>query len=106
MRQCVRAVVVAISAVVCTQTINAQQRESQTSPAATARPVRPVRLARPSSSPELVRANGIGEWRYWAADAWSTRYSPLDQINASNFDSLKIMWQWNAGEFGEDEYDR
>ena len=36
----------------------------------------------------LVRGNKPGEWRYWGADAWSTRYSPLDQINASNFDSL------------------
>jgi len=54
----------------------------------------------------LVRGNPAGEWRYWAADAWSTRYSPLDQINASNFDSLKVAWQWNAGAFGEDEYYR
>ena len=30
----------------------------------------------------LVRGNAPGEWRYWGADAWSTRYSPLDQINA------------------------
>jgi glucose dehydrogenase len=57
-------------------------------------------------TPPLVRANAPGEWRYWGADAWSTRYSPLEQINASNFDSLKVAWQWNAGEFGEDEYFR
>ena len=31
----------------------------------------------------LVRGNAPGEWRYWGADAWSTRYSPLDQINAA-----------------------
>lgn len=54
----------------------------------------------------LDRGNPAGEWRFWAADAWSTRYSPLDQINASNFDSLKMAWQWNAGSFGEDEYYR
>ena len=34
----------------------------------------------------LVRGNKPGEWRYWGADAWSTRYSALDQINANNFD--------------------
>ena len=56
--------------------------------------------------PNLVRGNKPGEWRYWAADAWSTRYSPLDQINASNFGSLKMAWQWNAGAFGPDEYYR
>src|SRR5512134_2053928 len=54
----------------------------------------------------LIRGNAPGEWRYWGADAWSTRYSSLDQINASNFDSLQIAWQWNAGAFGPDEYYR
>jgi quinoprotein glucose dehydrogenase len=59
-----------------------------------------------ASSPPLVRGNAAGEWRYWGADAWSTRYSPLDQIDASNFGSLKVAWQWNAGAFGSDEYYR
>ena len=54
----------------------------------------------------LVRGNVLGEWRVWGADLWSTRYSPLDQINASNFDSLQIAWQWNAGAIGPDEYYR
>jgi quinoprotein glucose dehydrogenase len=54
----------------------------------------------------LTRGNAPGEWRYWGADAWSTRYSPLDQINASNFGSLRVAWQWNAGAFGTDEYYR
>ncbi|HSL71729.1 MAG TPA: PQQ-binding-like beta-propeller repeat protein [Longimicrobiales bacterium] len=56
--------------------------------------------------PPLVRGNAPGEWRYWGADAWSTRYSPLDQINARNFDSLRVAWQWNASAFGADEYYR
>ncbi|MBI2073289.1 MAG: PQQ-binding-like beta-propeller repeat protein [Gemmatimonadetes bacterium] len=56
--------------------------------------------------PARVRGNAPGEWRVWGADAWSTRYSPLDQINASNFNSLEVAWQWNAGQFGEDEYYR
>jgi quinoprotein glucose dehydrogenase len=53
-----------------------------------------------------ARGNVPGEWRAWGADLWSTRYSPLDQINAANFNSLKIAWQWNAGAFGSDEYYR
>ena len=53
-----------------------------------------------------VRGNAPGEWRVWGADLWSTRYSPLDQINASNFSSLKVAWQWNASAFGSDEYYR
>jgi len=55
---------------------------------------------------QTVRGNVPGEWRFWGGDAWSTRYSPLDQINASNFDSLQVAWQWNAGAFGADEYYR
>ena len=54
----------------------------------------------------LVRGNAPGEWRYWGADAWSTRYSPLDQINASNFNTLQVAWRWNASVDGEDEYYR
>jgi quinoprotein glucose dehydrogenase len=54
----------------------------------------------------LVRGNAPGEWRYWGGDAWSTRYSPLDQIDASNFSKLTMAWQWNASAFGEDEYYR
>jgi quinoprotein glucose dehydrogenase len=53
-----------------------------------------------------ARGNVPGEWRVWGADLWSTRYSPLDQINAQNFNSLKQAWVWNAGEFGWDEYFR
>ena len=56
--------------------------------------------------PDLVRGNKPGEWRYWGADAWSTRYSALDQIDASNFGSLQVAWQWNAAAFGLDEYYR
>jgi quinoprotein glucose dehydrogenase len=54
----------------------------------------------------MVRGNVPGEWRVWGADAFSSRYSPLDQINASNFNSLEMAWQWNAGTFGPDEYYR
>ncbi|MEP6493546.1 MAG: PQQ-binding-like beta-propeller repeat protein [bacterium] len=54
----------------------------------------------------LVRGNKPGEWRYWGADAWSTRYSALDQINAANFDSLQVAWKWDASSFGDDEYYR
>jgi glucose dehydrogenase len=54
----------------------------------------------------LVRGNVPGEWRYWGADAWSSRYSALDQINASNFDKLRVAWEWPAGAFGADEYYR
>lgn len=53
-----------------------------------------------------ARGNVAGEWRVWGADAWSSRYSPLEQINAQNFNRLEMAWQWNAGAFGSDEYYR
>ena len=53
-----------------------------------------------------VRGNVPGEWRVWGADAWSSRYSSLDQINGSNFSSLQVAWQWNAAQDGPDEYYR
>ena len=41
----------------------------------------------------LPSANGrgtqAGEWRYWGGDEGSTRYSPLDQINAQNVGGLR-----------------
>ena len=39
------------------------------------------------------------EWRYWGADAASTRYSPLDQIDASNFEQLEVAWIWRADNY-------
>ncbi|TDI25118.1 MAG: hypothetical protein E2P06_05675, partial [Acidobacteria bacterium] len=32
-----------------------------------------------------------GEWRHYAGDLASTRYSPLDQIDPSNFDDLELV---------------
>jgi quinoprotein glucose dehydrogenase len=77
-------------------TVRGNQQGS--APAATA--------ASSADSKPLVRGNAPGEWRYWGADLWSSRYSSLDQINASNFGSLKVAWQWNASQFGPDEYYR
>ena len=41
-----------------------------------------------------------GAWTYLGGDAWHTRYTPADQITASNFDQLGIAWEWNAMSFG------
>jgi quinoprotein glucose dehydrogenase len=54
----------------------------------------------------LVRGNKPGEWRHWGADQYATRYSPLDQIDASNFGKLQVAWQWDAAKDGPDEYYR
>jgi quinoprotein glucose dehydrogenase len=39
-----------------------------------------------------------GEWRSYAGDVWGTKYSPLDQITASNFDTLEVVWRWRTAD--------
>ena len=34
-----------------------------------------------------------GEWPYYTADLRGTKYSPLDQIDASNFKKLEVAWR-------------
>ena len=41
-----------------------------------------------------------GEWRTYGGDLGSTRYSPLDQINAANFNKLKIAWRFKTDNLG------
>src|SRR5204863_4085094 len=41
-----------------------------------------------------------GEWRSYAGDAGSTRYSPLDQINATNFNKLEVAWRFKTDNLG------
>jgi quinoprotein glucose dehydrogenase len=42
-----------------------------------------------------------GDWRFYGRDAATTKYSPLDQINAENVKDLKIVWEWKANNFGK-----
>src|ERR1051325_11967463 len=57
---------------------------------------------RAAQQASLVRGDAPREWRYWGADAWSTRYSAADQINATNFDSLQVAWRWDASPYGDE----
>jgi quinoprotein glucose dehydrogenase len=41
-----------------------------------------------------------GEWRTYGGDLGNTRYSPLNQINASNFDKLQIAWRFSTANLG------
>src|SRR5260370_29625536 len=40
------------------------------------------------------------EWPSYAADLAGTRYRPLGQINAANFNDLEIAWRIKTGNFG------
>ena len=41
-----------------------------------------------------------GEWKTYGGDLGNTHYSPLDQINASNFNSLQIAWRFKTDNLG------
>ena len=41
-----------------------------------------------------------GEWTAWGGDLTSARYSPLDQINAGNFDKLEVAWRFKTDALG------
>ena len=40
-----------------------------------------------------------GQWHYLGGDSEHTRYSPADQINASNFNDLEETWVWDGASF-------
>jgi quinoprotein glucose dehydrogenase len=40
------------------------------------------------------------DWLHYANDLANTRYSPLDQIDASNFDKLELAWRFSTNALG------
>src|ERR1700693_6568202 len=55
-----------------------------------------------SAAVPAVSQSGVkdGEWRTYGGDLANTRYSPLDQINASNFAKLRIAWRFKTESLG------
>src|SRR5438034_5881947 len=41
-----------------------------------------------------------GDWTHYTADVHGTRYSPLDQINGSNFNQLEVAWRFKTDNLG------
>lgn len=41
-----------------------------------------------------------GEWPYYTGDIKGSRYSPLDQINADNFEDLELVWSFATKNMG------
>ena len=56
------------------------------------------------TTPAMAQSGGrqspAGEWRSYGADLASTRYSPLDQINAGNFKNLEVAWRFKTDNLG------
>ncbi len=51
----------------------------------------------PAPSPTTIPDT---EWRYYAADQANTRYAPLDQISAQNFNDLEVAWRFKTDALG------
>ena len=41
-----------------------------------------------------------GEWPMYTADLRGSKYSPLDQINAANFNKLEVSWRFKTDNLG------
>ena len=41
-----------------------------------------------------------GEWPMYTADLKGSKYSPLDQINASNFSKMEVAWRFKTDNLG------
>jgi hypothetical protein len=41
-----------------------------------------------------------GEWTHYTADVKGSKYSPLDQINAANFNKLEVAWRFKTDNLG------
>ena len=51
-----------------------------------------------SAGPWQIYGTENGEWRSYAGDVAGTKYSPLDQIDASNFGRLQVQWEWTSAD--------
>src|SRR5678816_4200981 len=41
-----------------------------------------------------------GDWPHYTADMRGTKYSPLDQINATNFNKMEVAWRFKTDNLG------
>src|SRR5678809_1756231 len=46
------------------------------------------------------RGTTNGEWPTYGGDLGNTKYAPLDQITAANFNSLEIAWRFKTDNLG------
>src|SRR5436190_5211277 len=58
--------------------------------------VTPRVLGQASGQPSTAK----GEWPMYTADLRGSKYSPLDQINAGNFNQLEVAWRFKTDNLG------
>lgn len=54
----------------------------------------------PSATARSTQTQTGAEWRSYGGNLANHRYSPLDQIDAGNFDSLEVAWRFKTASFG------
>jgi quinoprotein glucose dehydrogenase len=55
----------------------------------------------PAAAPgPFVASTKNGDWPSYTGDTRGTRYSPLDQINAGNFNDLEVAWRFKTDSLG------
>src|SRR6267142_1765733 len=56
--------------------------------------------ARPSGQNAGLPSTKKGDWTHYTADIHGTKYSPLDQVNATNFNKLEVAWRFKTDNLG------
>src|SRR5690349_2048016 len=51
-------------------------------------------------APSGLPSTAKGDWTYYNADLTGSKYSPLDQINATNFNTLEVAWRFKTDMLG------
>ena len=74
--------------------------QSQSTQAPKAQVARPPRPGAPSATPPHVYNTAGAEWQTYGGDLHSTRYSALDQINATNFNKLEVAFRFKTEMLG------
>jgi quinoprotein glucose dehydrogenase len=56
--------------------------------------------ARTSGQATGMPSTKNGDWTHYTADVRGTKYSPLDQINATNFNKMEVAWRFKTDNLG------
>src|SRR6478672_6898076 len=74
--------------------------QGQSTQAPKAQAARPARSGAAAANGPHVYGTQNGEWQTYGGDLHSTRYSALDQINATNFNKLEVAFRFKTDMLG------
>ncbi len=60
----------------------------------------PRPLGQSATGTTFIASTRNGDWPSYTGDTRGTRYSPLDQINADNFNDLEVAWRFKTDNLG------